>query len=110
MNKSAQFLWPTHCVQNTTGAKFVREINQNAWTAVIQKETGGTPESYSAFAKCNDASKSTLLNTRLLLVYAFITTPTNKFENFVVHTFPASTVVSTPRCVDVFCELPGKHD
>jgi nicotinamidase/pyrazinamidase len=44
-----QVLWPIHCVQETFGAEFVQELNSEKITAVFQKGTDKTVDSYSGF-------------------------------------------------------------
>ena len=44
-----QVLWPIHCVQNTHGADFVPGLEQNNWSAVFQKGTDPSIDSYSGF-------------------------------------------------------------
>lgn len=45
----SQILWPDHCVENTVGAEFHRDLQTEAFDAVFTK--GGNPQidSYSAF-------------------------------------------------------------
>jgi nicotinamidase/pyrazinamidase len=44
-----QILWPTHCVQGTSGAEFHSELNRAAIQAVFQKGTDPEVDSYSGF-------------------------------------------------------------
>lgn len=44
-----QILWPAHCVQNTHGAEFAKDLEKNKITAVIQKGTDPMIDSYSGF-------------------------------------------------------------
>ena len=44
-----QVLWPEHCVQNTEGAKFVKELNVAGIDAVFEKGTDPMVDSYSGF-------------------------------------------------------------
>ena len=44
-----QVLWPVHCVQNTPGAEFHRELNLDCVTHVFQKGTDPKVDSYSGF-------------------------------------------------------------
>ncbi len=44
-----QVLWPIHCVQNTFGAAFVKELNTAGITEIFQKGTDITVDSYSGF-------------------------------------------------------------
>jgi nicotinamidase/pyrazinamidase len=42
-----QILWPVHCVQGTPGADFAPGLDRGRWTAVFQKGTDPTVDSYS---------------------------------------------------------------
>jgi nicotinamidase/pyrazinamidase len=42
-----QILWPVHCVQGTPGAEFAQALDRSRWTAVFQKGTDPTVDSYS---------------------------------------------------------------
>lgn len=42
-------LWPEHCVQETSGAEFHKDLNLAAITKIIQKGTDQNIDSYSAF-------------------------------------------------------------
>ncbi|WP_215223823.1 bifunctional nicotinamidase/pyrazinamidase [Echinicola shivajiensis] len=44
-----QVLWPVHCVQGSTGAKFHQDLNQEKWAKVFQKGTNPVVDSYSGF-------------------------------------------------------------
>ena len=44
-----QILWPVHCVQNTEGAQFVRELERDAIDFVFEKGTDPEIDSYSGF-------------------------------------------------------------
>lgn len=44
-----QILWPAHCVQNTHGAEFAKDLEKNKITAVIKKGTDPMIDSYSGF-------------------------------------------------------------
>ena len=44
-----QTLWPVHCVQNTPGADFVPDLEQERWAAVIRKGVDPEVDSYSGF-------------------------------------------------------------
>ena len=44
-----QILWPSHCVQETFGADFVSELQQNCWSRVFLKGTNRSIDSYSGF-------------------------------------------------------------
>ena len=44
-----QLLWPTHCVQGTTGAEFVPGLQRDRWDRVFVKGTNPQIDSYSGF-------------------------------------------------------------
>lgn len=44
-----QILWPTHCVQGTTGAAFHSDLNMSRVAKVFPKGTDPTVDSYSGF-------------------------------------------------------------
>ncbi|WP_345369557.1 bifunctional nicotinamidase/pyrazinamidase [Algivirga pacifica] len=44
-----QILWPVHCVQGSTGAEFVKELNMDKVEKVFVKGTDKTIDSYSGF-------------------------------------------------------------
>ncbi len=44
-----QTAWPDHCVENSQGAEFVSELNQDAIQHVVQKGTDPQIDSYSGF-------------------------------------------------------------
>ncbi|MEA3207404.1 MAG: nicotinamidase/pyrazinamidase [Chthoniobacter sp.] len=44
-----QILWPTHCVQGTTGADFAPGLDRKRWDRVFVKGTDPTIDSYSGF-------------------------------------------------------------
>lgn len=45
----SQVLWPIHCVQESFGAEFVQELDQDKITKVFTKGTDPTIDSYSGF-------------------------------------------------------------
>jgi len=45
----SQVLWPVHCVQNSHGAEFAKQLNRDRWCAVFQKGTDPLLDSYSGF-------------------------------------------------------------
>jgi nicotinamidase/pyrazinamidase len=49
LNGLEQILWPIHCVQNSFGAEFVKELDTSNFAAVIQKGTDKGIDSYSGF-------------------------------------------------------------
>jgi nicotinamidase/pyrazinamidase len=49
LNGLQQCLWPVHCVQQTEGADFVKELHQEKLDAVFQKGTDSGIDSYSGF-------------------------------------------------------------
>ena len=44
-----QILWPDHCIQNSSGAEFSRELNVSSIDKIIQKGTDMLIDSYSGF-------------------------------------------------------------
>ena len=44
-----QILWPSHCVHNTYGAEFAKDLLKDKFTAVIRKGTDPMIDSYSGF-------------------------------------------------------------
>ena len=54
----SQRLWPVHCVQNTQGAEFVKNLNFDHITKVVRKGANPTIDSYSGFFE-NDHRKAT---------------------------------------------------
>ncbi len=59
-----QILWPDHCVQDTRGARFAKELNQTKWEKVFQKGTNPMVDSYSGFFD-NNRGHNTGLSTHL---------------------------------------------
>lgn len=49
LNGLDQILWPTHCVQGTTGAAFPEELNATQIDKVVQKGMNPLVDSYSGF-------------------------------------------------------------
>jgi nicotinamidase/pyrazinamidase len=49
LNGLSQVLWPTHCVQGTPGAEFVRGLHRDRWSSIFQKGTDPAVDSYSGF-------------------------------------------------------------
>jgi nicotinamidase/pyrazinamidase len=45
----AQILWPTHCVQGTSGAEFVPGLEPQRWNQIFVKGTDPEIDSYSGF-------------------------------------------------------------
>lgn len=59
-NGAPQFMWPDHCVQNTFGAEFHRDLEVNRATHIIQKGKNPEFDSYSAFQDNNHFMKTGL--------------------------------------------------
>lgn len=57
-------IWPDHCVQETSGAEFVDELNMEKIAQVVRKGTNTAVDSYSGFFD-NDHNTSTGLNDYL---------------------------------------------
>lgn len=49
LNGINQILWPDHCVQETFGAEFHKDLNQDNWKAIFQKGKNPQVDSYSGF-------------------------------------------------------------
>jgi len=58
LNGSPQMMWPDHCVQNTVGAEFHKDLVIPDWAKIIEKGLDKNVDSYSAFYD-NDHKKST---------------------------------------------------
>jgi len=61
-----QILWPLHCVQNTFGAEFAKDLLKDKFTAVIRKGTDPMIDSYSGFfdnARKKDTGLDNLLKS-----------------------------------------------
>jgi len=62
-----QILWPTHCVQGTTGADFVEGLNEKKIEAIFEKGVDPEVDSYSTFfdnAKLRDTGLDAYLRKR----------------------------------------------
>lgn len=44
-----QILWPVHCVQDSEGAKFHKDLDQSRWAGIFQKGKNPKVDSYSGF-------------------------------------------------------------
>lgn len=49
MHGHQQVLWPVHCVQNTPGANFHRDLNTSRIETIFRKGTNSEIDSYSGF-------------------------------------------------------------
>lgn len=49
LNGLSQILWPTHCVQNSTGSEFSSDFDTSRITKIFYKGTNPKIDSYSAF-------------------------------------------------------------
>lgn len=49
LNGISQILWPVHCVQNTEGAEFHKDLNTAKIEAIFRKGTNPKIDSYSGF-------------------------------------------------------------
>jgi nicotinamidase/pyrazinamidase len=65
--------WPTHCVQNTEGAKFSPDIKLPDHTIIISKATDPKHEAYSVFDTTNLDNELRQLGIRRLFVAGFAT-------------------------------------
>ena len=64
LNGLDQFLWPVHCVQDTSGADFSKTLIQKNWIKIFQKGMNPEVDSYSGFfdnAKRGDTGLSKFL-------------------------------------------------
>ena len=62
-----QILWPDHCIQNTIGAAFSKDLNTNLIHKVFQKGTDPKVDSYSGFfdnGKKNDTGLNAYLQSK----------------------------------------------
>lgn len=64
LNGLKQVLWPTHCVQETEGAKFSKLLNMQKVEAIFRKGTDPEIDSYSGFYD-NGHKKTTALDNYL---------------------------------------------
>lgn len=64
LNGLSQVMWPNHCVQNSYGSEFVKELKTEKITKVFKKGTDLNVDSYSGFYD-NDHKKSTGLGDYL---------------------------------------------
>jgi nicotinamidase/pyrazinamidase len=55
-----QILWPTHCVQGTTGAELATELKVNHAQALIRKGFHPDIDSYSAFVEADGVTRTGL--------------------------------------------------
>lgn len=60
LNGVSQFMWPDHCVQETFGAKFHKDLNREKVTHIIQKGKNPDIDSYSGFQDNNHFMKTGL--------------------------------------------------
>ncbi|MFC6267507.1 bifunctional nicotinamidase/pyrazinamidase [Frigoriflavimonas asaccharolytica] len=60
LNGINQFMWPDHCVQNTFGAEFQKDLNIEKATHIVQKGLNIEIDSYSAFQDNNHFTKTDL--------------------------------------------------
>jgi len=49
LNGLTQFMWPNHCVQNSFGAEFAKDLNTKMIKKVVQKGINPEIDSYSGF-------------------------------------------------------------
>lgn len=60
LNSIPQFMWPDHCVQDTFGAEFHKDLNREKVTHIIQKGKNSEIDSYSGFQDNNHFMKTGL--------------------------------------------------
>ncbi len=61
--------WPLHCVQNTKGAEFHPDLNDQSIEKVFLKGTSGKDDGYSAFEATNENLKKYLLDKNVDKIY-----------------------------------------
>ncbi|MFO7844411.1 MAG: nicotinamidase [Bacteroidales bacterium] len=61
--------WPLHCVQNTRGAEFHPDLNEQSIQKVFLKGTSGKDDGYSAFEATNENLKQHLLDKKIDKLY-----------------------------------------
>jgi len=59
LDGNPQIMWPDHCIQNTKGAEFHKDLDIN-FAKIIQKGMDKTVDSYSAFFDNNGKNKTEL--------------------------------------------------
>lgn len=65
LNGLSQVLWPIHCVQQSEGTAFPKELNTTKWKAIFQKGKNPEVDSYSGFydnARRGDTGLGDFLN------------------------------------------------
>lgn len=60
LNGIPQFMWPDHCVQNTWGAEFQKDLNLDKVNHIIKKGKNPDVDSYSGFQDNNHFVKTGL--------------------------------------------------
>lgn len=60
LNGVAQFMWPNHCIQDTFGAEFHKDLDRSKVTHIVQKGKNEQIDSYSAFQDNNHFVKTDL--------------------------------------------------
>jgi nicotinamidase/pyrazinamidase len=61
-------LWPSHCIQQTDGAKFSQKLKLPSGTIIISKATDPKKEAYSVFDNTNFADQLKMLRIERLFV------------------------------------------
>jgi len=61
--------WPLHCVQDTRGAEFHPDLNEQSIQKVFLKGTSGKDDGYSAFEATNKNLKQHLLDKKIDKLY-----------------------------------------
>lgn len=59
-----QVLWPVHCVEDTFGAEFHKDLDRSKWNHIVRKGTNPLVDSYSGFYD-NDRREDTGLSQYL---------------------------------------------
>ncbi len=61
-----QVLWPDHCVQNTSGAAFHKDLDISAKDLILQKGTNPCIDSYSGFIENDKKTRPRFFNGKTL--------------------------------------------
>lgn len=62
LNGVEQILWPNHCIENTKGSEFAKELNTTNITKIIKKGNNKEVDSYSGFYENDKKTKTQLDN------------------------------------------------
>lgn len=110
-----QVLWPVHCVQDSPGAEFHKDLDQSKWKTIIRKGTNPHVDSYSGFYD-NDRRENTGLSQYLkengveeVVVTGLATDYCVKFTvlDAIKEGFEATVVTDATKAVNL---SPGDYD